>query len=138
MTTETGIRCANSSIEHGVRYPEAVVRAIVFSHVVPPRHMAQDTLRTGSDFKQNFAPGRFDGVTLCTFLLMKMVLRGVVLRSPVTLQAKIIPLLDQLDRVHVMAVVATHIMAVHFALGERAINVNLIHYLAVSKVKIFA
>ena len=67
-----------------------------------------------------------------------MVLLGVVLRSPVALQAKIIAFPDQFDAVHVMAIAATHVVAVHFALGERAIYVDFVLYLAISKVKAFA
>ena len=55
MTAEAGIGGANGGIERWIRYPETVIGAIVYSHVIPARHMALDTLCTGSYCKQYFA-----------------------------------------------------------------------------------
>ena len=91
---------------------------IIRTHVNPARHMALYAHGAAADFKQDFAFCRPDRLPRFTFLFMKMVLFGIVLGGPVTLQAQFITFLDQLDGVHIMAVAATHIVTVHFALGK--------------------
>ena len=121
----------------GLGDSEAVVGAVIHPHVVAARHMALDTLCAGSNLKQNVALRRFYRLANFVFLFVEMVFLRVVLRATVTLQAKLVAFLDQFDGVHVVTVTAAHVMAVHFALCEGAVHVNLVLDLAVRKIQAF-
>ena len=114
-----------------------MIRAVVWSHVIPARHMALNTLRTGTDLKQNFTLARFYRLTDFTFLLMEMVDRGVVLCGAVTLQTQGITFLYQFDGVHIMTIAALNVMAVHLALDKRTEYVDLLKDLPIGKIEIF-
>jgi hypothetical protein len=55
-----------------------------------------------------------------------------------TLEAEVVALLEQLKAVHVMAIAAAHIIAVHLALHERSVDVNLLENLTVRVVQTIA
>jgi len=86
MAAVAGIGSAELNAEIRSRYSKTVIRPIVIAHVSATRHVALRTLSTATDFKQHLALSRPNGISLLTFLFVKMMLPGVIDPRAVALQ----------------------------------------------------
>ena len=113
MAVVAGVRAADRYRQIGAGYAQAMVLARMDHHVVLRWHMAGDALRS-------FAAG-----------LVLVVFGRIKFACAVTANAKRIALCPQLLGVRIMAIHAGHAVLVHFALQERAPDVNLFALLAI-------
>ena len=116
--------------------PDAVIHPVMNPHVIAPGHVAFDALGPGPYLVQHPAVGGLDGVALFAFFLVEMMLAGVVVACPMTLQAQPVAFLHALDAVDVVAVAAAHVPRVHLALSERGVGIHLFQDLAVGEIQV--
>ena len=114
-----------------------MVRAVVVAHVIAARHVALNALCAAADLEQHFSVCRKNRFTFFTLLLVEMMLHCVVLSVAVALQAKFVTFFDQFHRMHLVAVAAAHIVAVHFGLGKRAVDIDFVQDLPVGEIQVF-
>jgi hypothetical protein len=96
-----------------------------------------DALGARAHLEEHISVSRLDGIPLLPFLLVEMMLLGIIFTGAVALKTEPIPLLDHFETVHIMAVAAAHIPMVHLALGEGAVNIDLIQDLSVREIELF-
>ena len=112
---------AQARAQVGTGDANAVIRSLVDDHVGRLGHMAFHTQR---------AVGRLPLVDL----LVKMMCGGVVGVRPVTPRTQGVAFLMMLAAVHIVAIGAAYILAVHFALNVRAPDVVLFENLSIGVV----
>ena len=113
---------------------EAVVRAVVRAHVYASGHVALFAQGTGAHVEKDLTGCRADRFARRPLFFVEMVVGRIVDRSPVTLEAEIVAVLDAPDAVDVVAVAAADLPVVHLALHERPVDVNLVENLTVGKI----
>jgi hypothetical protein len=134
VAADAGVGGAYLHAEIRAGDPKTVIRAVIYAHVMPARHVTLDTLSPGADVEQHLALSGSDGLPFFAFLLVKMMCLGIVLMGSVALQTQIVALFYWFDTVDVVAVAAAHITIIHFTLGEGAINIYFIKDLSIRKI----